>query len=350
MAASPRPVNVYEILREGWRETRVDMTLQFFLDPRERHGLGSLVVDALLTICDGVPVLTLEGRGGEMFEAIAHLGSPGWEVSTQSDFIDVLAVNSDLDLALVLENKIGHVLNNPLERYVRRAARSAGVTRVLTIVLAPEVRRAPESAEAWLSRSVTYTELADQVRSDPALVPHLLAPVTLDQRRSLDLLQQFFEARALGDDMPDLSSEARSIDAWRDMVSEHREAIEAFNRARLKMNQLMRERCLRMKPLLAQRIEEAGLQIGWESHGGSGRSEVWNAYLFQPATWSIELKMSSDPSKPTIFVYDYAGRTYKNSTVEPLGVTWETSDEQIADAFIQRVNEVLADRGARARK
>src|SRR5690554_3332121 len=50
-----RPVNVYDILREGWRETRVDMTLQFFLDPTERHGLGSLVMDALLRLLDGAP-------------------------------------------------------------------------------------------------------------------------------------------------------------------------------------------------------------------------------------------------------------------------------------------------------
>ena len=59
--ASSRSVNVYDILREGWRETRVDMTLQFFLDPNERHGLGSLVIDALLQVLDGAPTIGAAG-------------------------------------------------------------------------------------------------------------------------------------------------------------------------------------------------------------------------------------------------------------------------------------------------
>jgi len=46
--AVERPVNVYDILRKSWRETRVDVTLQFFLDPTDRHGLGTLVIDTLL--------------------------------------------------------------------------------------------------------------------------------------------------------------------------------------------------------------------------------------------------------------------------------------------------------------
>lgn len=53
MPARSRPVSVYDILSESWRETRVDMTLQFFLDPDGRHGLGTLVMDALLRVLDG---------------------------------------------------------------------------------------------------------------------------------------------------------------------------------------------------------------------------------------------------------------------------------------------------------
>lgn len=49
-------VNVYDIPSDGWRESRVDMTLEFFLDPTELHGLGSLVMDALLRLLDGAPL------------------------------------------------------------------------------------------------------------------------------------------------------------------------------------------------------------------------------------------------------------------------------------------------------
>ena len=53
MPTPSRPFNVYDILGDGWREAPVDMTLQFFLDPNERHGLGSVVIDALLKALEG---------------------------------------------------------------------------------------------------------------------------------------------------------------------------------------------------------------------------------------------------------------------------------------------------------
>ncbi|MGB7982511.1 MAG: hypothetical protein WCF36_17155 [Candidatus Nanopelagicales bacterium] len=84
MPESSRPVNVYEILRDGWRETRVDMTLQFFLDPNERHGLGSLVIDALLKVLDGAPTIGPAGRTETLFVAEDFQGSEAWEVSTSS--------------------------------------------------------------------------------------------------------------------------------------------------------------------------------------------------------------------------------------------------------------------------
>ena len=86
--APSRPVNVYEILRKAWRETRVDMTLEFFLDPTERHGLGSLVIDALLATLDGAPLITNDGPSGVSLRAEDFVGSIGWEIKTQSHYID----------------------------------------------------------------------------------------------------------------------------------------------------------------------------------------------------------------------------------------------------------------------
>ncbi|MET3770284.1 hypothetical protein ABIB15_002994 [Marisediminicola sp. UYEF4] len=134
-----RPVNVYDILREGWRETRVDMTLQFFLDPTERHGLGSLAMDALLRLLDGAPDIDPGGHSSKRLIAKDAEGSDSWEIATQVGFIDVYAANPDLGIALVLENKIGHVLDNPLGKYAE-FARNDGFDTVLVAVLAPEAR------------------------------------------------------------------------------------------------------------------------------------------------------------------------------------------------------------------
>jgi len=341
----PRPVNVYDILREGWRETRVDMTLQFFLDPQERHGLGSLVIDALLRLLDGAPAIGPTGRTSKVLAAKDAEGSDAWQIGTQVDFIDVYAVNRDLGIALVLENKIGHVLENPLKKYAEYA-RNDGLTTVIVVVLAPEARTHPDPEQRnFLSIALTYAELANEIKRAPELVEFLMSPGDRDQRRSLDLLQQFIEARYGEADMADLKDEAQQLEEWRTLLHEHRPEITAFENARSSIGVTIRERRKRLEPMIADRLEAAGLETDWEAHGGI-REETWNAYHFPVSDWSVELKFSADPARPMIYVYDRRGRTYKDSTIEPLGLTWTDSDEDIANAFVQRVVQILQSRSA----
>ncbi|WP_062518494.1 PD-(D/E)XK nuclease family protein [Demequina gelatinilytica] len=338
--APVRPVNVYDILRDGWRETRVDMTLLFFLDPTERHGLGSIVIDALLRALDGAPVISKNGISAVPFDADSNLGSEAWEIATQVEFIDVYAVNRELGIAIILENKIGHDLVNPLDRYAERALKDDEITTVLVAVLAPERRTARGDMNLWLSRALTYQELSTQIKSSPDLVEHLLSPSDRDQVRSLELLQQFFEARMGGVTVSDLQKEADRLNEWRDLVQEHEDAINAFYEARRRANRLIRDRSKRLDSLLGERIAELDLAIGWESHSGSN-TEAWNAYLFTEIDWTIELKFTTDPARPAIYVYDYEGRTYKNETTTTLGLEWTASDEEIANAFIVRATAII---------
>lgn len=338
----PRPVNVYEILREGWRETRVDMTLQFFLDPKERHGLGSLVIDALLICLDGAPTIGPAGKIDRPLVAVDCQGSGGWQVGTQVGFIDVLVTNSDLGVALVLENKIGHQLNNPLDRYAQFASSLGDFSTVVVAVLAPEHRSAAVDMDAWLSRSITYAELAEAIKRMPALVDYLLSPSDRDQRRSLELLQQFLEARSGDQDMSDLTAEATKLGEWRKLTDDHREAIAKFDEARRSIARMLRTRNKSLADPLTERITQAGLKVSWESHGNDPRgTECWNAYCFSPEDWSIELKLTSVPTLPAIFVFDYRGRTYKDARIEPLGLEWTATDEQIAETFVARVKSIL---------
>lgn len=336
----PRAVNVYDILREGWRETRVDMTLQFFLDPNERHGLGSLVIDALLRTLDGSPVIGPRGRTDTLFVADDAVGSEAWEIGTQVDFIDVYAVNPELDIAIVLENKIGHVLDNPLHKYAAYA-RADGYATVLVAVLAPDVRLHRDlTQQRYMSAAITYATLIEEIKRAPELIEHLLAPQDLDQRRSLDLLQQFTEARSGDTSMSDLENEAQRLEEWRTILDEHGPAIQAFERARSAIGRMIRDRRKRLEPLIAERFTEAGLITEWESHGGI-REETWNAYYFPDADWTVELKFSADPAQPAIYVFDRRGKTYKDKTVEPLGLPWIASDDEITTAFVAQVIRIL---------
>lgn len=338
-----RPVNVYDILREGWRETRVDMTLQFFLDPTERHGLGSLVIDALLRLLDGAPTIGPDGQSGRRVSAEDYEGSDAWAVDTQVDFIDVLAVNKELGVAIVLENKIGHVLNNPLRKYADYA-RNKGFGTVLVAVLAPEAREHLDAVQRnFLSRSITYAELSSEIKRAPTLVEFLMSPEDRDQRRSLDLLQQFIEARHGETEMTDLEDQEQRLEEWRSILNDHKTAIASFEEARSSIGRLIRDRRKQVEPLIADRLQERGLVTGWESHGGI-REETWNAYHFPAADWTIELKFSADPAHPPIYVFDRRGQTYKDATIEPLGaLSWTDSDAKIADAFVDRVVVILGE-------
>lgn len=316
------------------------MTLAFFLDPNRPHGLGSLVIDALLETLDGAPLLRVNGPTGHLLQATDYQGSTAWELATQTEFIDVLATNVDTGLAVVLENKIGHVLDNPLAKYARSALSREGITDVVVVVIAPEPRSAPEGHEQWLSRSITYGQLITCIKATPALLEYVLNPADRDQRRSLELLQQFMEARTEGKRVGDLSDEAVRIEEWRDFVRVHRDAIEAFQRTQVEVRSIMAERRKRLEPYIADRLEQAGLRTDWESHSG-GRADQWNAYHFSDFGWTIELKFSADPQQPEMFVYHYPGRTYRDTTVEDLGVTWADSDEAVVDAFTSRVTAIL---------
>lgn len=134
-------------------------------------------------------------------------------------------------------------------------------------------------------------------------------------------------------------------------MGSHREAIAQFLEARSRATRLVRSRNKRLEPLIAAGLAEAGLQTDWQTHGGY-ETDAWNAYHFPEASWSVELKLSTDPSKPSIFIYDYRGRTYKDSTTAPLGLEWSASDEEICNAFIEQVMQILreAASGARPRR
>jgi hypothetical protein len=337
-----RPVNVYDILREGWRETRVDMTLQFFLDPNERHGLGTLVIDALIRLLDGAPMIGPLGRTDTTLNADDVLGSTAWEIGTQVEFIDVYAINRELGLAIVLENKIGHVLNNPLRKYAEHA-RDDGFTSVMVAVLAPSVRSHVMAEEQpYMSAAITYGALADAIKHSPGLIEFLLSPLDLDQRRSLDLLQQFIEARTGDVPMTDLEAEAARLAEWRAILNEHGAAITAFEQARASVGRLIRDRRKRLEPIIAEAFAAADLETGWESHGGL-QEDTWNAYHFPDPDWTVELKFSADPVRPAIFVYDRRGNTYKDSTITPLGLEWTAPDDEIVAAFVAHVITILGE-------
>lgn len=352
LAAVPEPiptvprVNVYELFEVSSHEKYVDLTLEFFLDPTEQHGLGSMVIDALLRMLDGSPVIGGGGKTDALFEAEEYTGSDAWTIAIQ-DYtaqgrkIDVHAKNTELGLAVVIENKIKAPLDNPLQEYARHGLDGEKISDVLLVVLAPGHQDPSRSQENWLSRSITYTELADEIKQSPDLVDVLLAPGNINQRRSLDLLQQFIEARTGGTNVTDLSKQAVQLDEWHVFKTKYQSEIQNFEEVKNDLKKTLKARNKRFAGLLADRLPPFDRHWPWGPFDNDLAFTIGNGYYFDPEDWSVELYLTTNPDPERVMVKSYEGHNWRHPEKKPLDIEWTASDEEIADAFMVRVRAIL---------
>jgi hypothetical protein len=345
-------INLYDVLEQAGLELAADRTLAYFFAPEERHGMGTAMLDAFLKLVDGAPLLGAEGRLPDVFDSSPTMKSSGWTVDRQvtaptpsesqgelgwQGFIDLYLTNRDLDIAIIIENKIGASLANPLESYVRHAV-DEGYGTVLLAVLAPYEHPLDEKTSRWTSRAVTYSGLFQAMRTASATPPPGASDT--NQRRSADLLEQFQEIRERTGHAVDYAIEAEFVGQFRETLEGHASALKDFFDAQQKINKLYRQRSERLGPLIDERLLLAGLEKNWESHSYNTNTwtYAWNAYRLTESDNSVELILSPDPKYAgAITAKAYPGRSYKlypGLDHVTLGVDWINTDEEIADAFV----------------
>ncbi len=358
------PLNVYQLLGLSGSELAADQTLGYFLDPRERHGLGGALVDALLSLLEGGPVLGAAGRvPGSPLLVSRFTGSTQWNVERQiavappesahtalswAGIMDLYLTNDERNVAIVIENKIAAPLNNPLESYVHHAL-DEGYATVLLVVLAPYKHALDEKCKRWITRAVTYEALFERLGELSPLHSRAALTSSLDVRRSFDLLEQFREIRQRSAKPMAYSNDAEFVNGFRRLLSSHDAAIGEFFDAVQTINRLFRERSERLEPLVRSQLEALGIQTDWESHSHQNARWVyaWNAYHLLDSDNSVELILTPDPKRAgPITVKAYPGRTYKlypefdHVTFE---VDWGASDEEVAEAFSAVVRRLVAE-------
>ena len=133
--------------------------LSFYLDPEEEHGMGDLLLRALMN-CIGIP-----------WEATIQKAQTDREVYTKlGGKLDLLVVTDDFIIGV--ENKIWAVLHNDLDDYGTLIAETGAIAKikpehchrvVLTVRdLSPDERRKAERSQF---RVVRFSELSGAVRS-----------------------------------------------------------------------------------------------------------------------------------------------------------------------------------------
>ena len=138
------------------------------------------------------------------------------------------------------------------------------------------------------------------------------------------------------------TDDAARLDEWRTLFNEHGPAIEAFYRARKDVRAMLKRRRERLEGPIADRISEAGLATITAYGGGSDDfQEV--AYQFAETDWVIGLCLSSRVQYPEMYVYDNPSLSKSNRRRQAFDLAWTDTDDELAEAFLARVTEILAE-------
>jgi hypothetical protein len=145
-----RPRTFMEIAGYPHYENACSNILAFFMDPEEPHGLGTLVLDALMSV----------GDNNEAYEVVGGNVSVEREVNTEKGRIDIL-ITSD-DHVILIENKIYAGVSNPLDDYSSYLDQIANDHDKHKFILTLY----PTSAGSnWSFTNLTHSKFVEQIRS-----------------------------------------------------------------------------------------------------------------------------------------------------------------------------------------
>lgn len=144
-----RPPTFMEIAGYPHYENVCSNILAFFMDPEEPHGLGTLVLDALMSV----------GNSAEADKVIGGNVSVEREVNTDKGRIDVL-ITSD-DHAIVIENKIHAGVSNPFDDYSAYLDRIADGREKHKFILTLDPTN---EGKDWDFENLTHKEFVERIR------------------------------------------------------------------------------------------------------------------------------------------------------------------------------------------
>lgn len=141
---------IFCIGSRGYYENPTTDILAFFCDPNGEHGLGSLVLSALLES------LSLTELKAELISA------PAREVVTQSNSRIDLLLESD-DWVMVIENKIYHEQNNPFDSYEAYVQQVIFRDKTPIFVVLSPTGDLPDGYPKWLG--LCYPTLIEKLKA-----------------------------------------------------------------------------------------------------------------------------------------------------------------------------------------
>jgi hypothetical protein len=216
-AAQPREPTLLEITGYQRQELLSSNILAFFLDPANPHGLGTVLLDALLAAVGAEPM-----QSNSQIEVRT-------EVSTQQGKRLDIVIDAG-SLVLAIENKIDHIANNPFDEYSAELEKlSAGRPWVGVLLSLRPI--APEPAHCGF-RPVTYAVYFQ------ALAQSLGGVLLTAREPYLTFLRDFM--RTIGDLVRETSMDAATLAFYRDNQNDIEQLLSNVDALRADMRQKLK--------------------------------------------------------------------------------------------------------------
>lgn len=178
--------NVFSLSGFPDRETVSSNILAFFLDPKNGHGLGDLVLAALLS------EIGMQANDPKMFDEVdtSSCTVSTEHVTAEGNRIDILVEFEDT--AIVIENKVNAKLYNPLDDYQNDMRKSGYANAPVVVLHQHEGSLIPSKSSSRLKSGHDLFDISYGAFFDHVLDGLGHAGVTADLR-CVDILHQFIE-------------------------------------------------------------------------------------------------------------------------------------------------------------
>lgn len=183
-------------VKPEWKRTFMDITgitrlenrwsdiYCYFFNQEENHGLKDLFIRSLEQVVAGIPE---KWMGSFSISREWEVDEPNPDPKSKSKRIDLLIQDEGQHRAIIIENKVNHVLNNDLELYYK-AVEKEGYADIKGIVLSLHKLQVPKpQRDKYKYKCITHKQLLDKVKNN------LPAYFNDADPQSLLLLQDFIQ-------------------------------------------------------------------------------------------------------------------------------------------------------------
>jgi hypothetical protein len=143
--------NVFELLGIYGKELPLSNYMAHLFDSQRDHGCGTIFFEVLIRL--------IESKLPKQNGFLKRIQNDSYQVRREKNNIDILVNDEDNKWAIIIENKVNHVLNNDFDRY----SKSTNTKNYLIVVIGLKYYEKPTNVDTDRFCCITYRELMNAI-------------------------------------------------------------------------------------------------------------------------------------------------------------------------------------------